>query len=292
MSELGRDHDRTVGGDGERERADHRGDLERAVEVRELLAVRGLPPDRRGEPVLADREQHEIAAAPVESVRGREPLPLVGQMDEALGVERGRVIRAGALRGGPPRVRRDVEERHAEEVATAAAGAVREDMSALPLFYAARRYGLLALERALDGITGTTAMHICFGYAAIIHERPTGYSFLGELAASRCTQISVETAQAKLDTAILAALGDKQIMVGCLDLADPAIETPEVIVARIERALVHVPAERIILAPDWSRPRTCFAPGRDRWFSPWLAVHTESGFAQVITCTYESLAGA
>jgi len=155
---------------------------------------------------------------------------------------------------------------HEEEAALAYAAAVNEEIRDLfaagadvvqidePYLQArpeaARRYGVLALERALDGITGTTAIHICFGYAAIIHERPTGYSFLGELAASRCKQISVETAQSKLDTSILAALGDKQIMVGCLDLADPAIETPEVIVARIDRALVHVPAARIILAPD------------------------------------------
>ena len=115
---------------------------------------------------------------------------------------------------------------------------------------AARRYGLAALARALDGVTGTTAVHICFGYAAIIHERPTGYSFLAELAAAPCVQVSVETAQSKLDTAVLAQLGDKQIMVGCLDLSDPAIETPQTVVARVERALAHVPKERVILAPD------------------------------------------
>ncbi|HEY4179519.1 MAG TPA: uroporphyrinogen decarboxylase family protein [Kofleriaceae bacterium] len=115
---------------------------------------------------------------------------------------------------------------------------------------AARRFGIAALARALAGITGTTAVHICFGYAAIIHERPTGYSFLGELAAADCRQISVETAQSKLDCAVLPSLGDKQIMVGCVDLSDPAIETPETIVTRVDRALAHLPPERIILAPD------------------------------------------
>jgi 5-methyltetrahydropteroyltriglutamate--homocysteine methyltransferase len=114
----------------------------------------------------------------------------------------------------------------------------------------ARRYGLAALARALDGIAGTTAVHICFGYAAIIHERPSGYSFLRELAAAPCAQISVETAQSNLDCSVLAELAGKQIMVGCLDLSDPTVERPEVIVARVRRALEHIPAERVILAPD------------------------------------------
>jgi 5-methyltetrahydropteroyltriglutamate--homocysteine methyltransferase len=115
---------------------------------------------------------------------------------------------------------------------------------------AARRYGLAALTRALDGITGTTAVHICFGYAAIIHERPSGYSFLRELAAAPCSQISVETAQSNLDCSVLSQLGDKQIMVGCLDLSDPTVESPDVIVTRVRRALEHIPPERVILAPD------------------------------------------
>jgi 5-methyltetrahydropteroyltriglutamate--homocysteine methyltransferase len=115
---------------------------------------------------------------------------------------------------------------------------------------AARRYGLAALARALDGITGTTAIHICFGYAAIIHERPTGYSFLRELAAAPCAQISVETAQSNLDCSVLAELGDKRVMVGCLDLSDSAIETPDAVAARVRRALRYLPPERVILAPD------------------------------------------
>lgn len=114
----------------------------------------------------------------------------------------------------------------------------------------ARAFGLRVLERALDGITGTTAVHICFGYAAIIHERPSGYSFLPELAGCACNQISLETAQSKLDTSVLAQLAGKQIMVGCLDLSDPAIETPQIVVERIRRALAYVPPEAIILAPD------------------------------------------
>jgi 5-methyltetrahydropteroyltriglutamate--homocysteine methyltransferase len=85
----------------------------------------------------------------------------------------------------------------------------------------ARQYGLKALNRALEGVTGTTAVHICFGYAAIIHERPSGYSFLPELAACSCRQVSLETAQSKLDCSVLASLGDKKLMVGCIDRADP-----------------------------------------------------------------------
>jgi 5-methyltetrahydropteroyltriglutamate--homocysteine methyltransferase len=114
----------------------------------------------------------------------------------------------------------------------------------------ARAYGLKALNRALEGITGTTAVHICFGYAAIIHARPSGYSFLPELRGCGCKQVSIETAQSNLDCSVLAQLDDKQIMVGCIDLSSMAIETPEVIAARIRRALPYVAKERVILAPD------------------------------------------
>ena len=101
----------------------------------------------------------------------------------------------------------------------------------------AREYGLAALNRALEGVTGTTGVHICFGYAALIHTRPSGYSFLPEFAGCRCTQVSIETAQSKLDCAVLEDLKGKQIMVGCIDLADHAIETPETVAARIRKAL-------------------------------------------------------
>ncbi len=114
----------------------------------------------------------------------------------------------------------------------------------------AREYGLRAVNRALEGIKGNTALHICFGYAAIIHERPSGYSFLPELAECRCQQISIETAQSKLDCAVLEQLRGKQIIVGCIDLSDMQVETPEVVVERIERALRFVKPEMVILAPD------------------------------------------
>ena len=114
----------------------------------------------------------------------------------------------------------------------------------------ARQYGLKALNRALEGITGTTAVHICFGYAAIIHARPSGYSFLSELADCRCNQVSIETAQSNLDCSVLSALAGKSIMVGAIDLSDMTVETPETVAARIRRALQFVPAEKVIVAPD------------------------------------------
>ena len=114
----------------------------------------------------------------------------------------------------------------------------------------AREYGLAALNRALEGITGTTAVHICFGYAAVIHARPEGYSFLPEFANCSCTQVSIETAQSNLDCSVLKKLPGKKVMVGCIDLADMAIETPQVVVERIKRALPYIKKENVILAPD------------------------------------------
>ncbi|SDD30679.1 5-methyltetrahydropteroyltriglutamate--homocysteine methyltransferase [Variovorax sp. CF079] len=114
----------------------------------------------------------------------------------------------------------------------------------------ARQYGLNALNRALEGITGTTAVHICFGYAAIIHERPSGYSFLSELAQCSCKQVSIETAQSHLDCSALAALDGKRVMVGCIDLSTPEVESVDTIVERIQRALPYVKPENVILAPD------------------------------------------
>jgi len=114
----------------------------------------------------------------------------------------------------------------------------------------ARQYGLKALNRALENINGVTAVHICFGYAAIIHARPEGYSFLPEFAACSCKQVSIETAQSNLDTAVLAKLPDKKIMVGCIDLSDMTIETPQKVVERLKKALKHVKPENVIVAPD------------------------------------------
>ena len=114
----------------------------------------------------------------------------------------------------------------------------------------ARQFGLKALNRALEGIDGTTAVHVCFGYAAIIHQRPSGYSFLPELARSPVKQVSIETAQSNLDTSVLKSLPGKKIMVGCIDLSDMSVETPQTVVQRIKKALQHLKPEDVILAPD------------------------------------------
>ncbi|MGH6980034.1 MAG: hypothetical protein ACREFC_02405 [Stellaceae bacterium] len=114
----------------------------------------------------------------------------------------------------------------------------------------ARQYGVAAMNRALDGVDGVTAVHLCFGYSYIQHDRPTAYSFLSELAACRVRQVSIETAQSKLDCAALGNLPDHAIILGVLDMSTVQIETPEIVAARIRRALPHVAAERLVIAPD------------------------------------------
>ena len=114
----------------------------------------------------------------------------------------------------------------------------------------ARQYGLKALNHALEGIKGTTAVHICFGYAAVIHQKPSGYSFLPELAGCSCNQVSIEAAQPNLDCSVLSSLKNKKVMVGCIALNDHAVETPEVVAERIRKALKYLRPEDVILAPD------------------------------------------
>jgi len=114
----------------------------------------------------------------------------------------------------------------------------------------ARRYGVKALNRALEGVGGTIAVHLCFGYAAVVHEKPTGYSFLAELEQSKAQQISIEAAQPKLDLAVLKDLPSKTIILGVIDLADKTVETPQIVADRIRRAFDHVKPERIVVAPD------------------------------------------
>jgi len=114
----------------------------------------------------------------------------------------------------------------------------------------AARYGVKAINRALQGIEGTTVVHLCFGYAAAVKDKPSGYSFLAQLAETSASQISIEAAQPRLDLAVAKALAPKSVMVGVIDLGSAAVETPEEVAARIRAALVHVPAERLVLAPD------------------------------------------
>jgi 5-methyltetrahydropteroyltriglutamate--homocysteine methyltransferase len=121
-------------------------------------------------------------------------------------------------------------------------------MQARPL--EAKKYAIKAINHALEGVTGTTIVHLCFGYAHIVHERPSGYSFLPELAAARADVISIEAAQPSLDLSILRELANKSIMLGVISLGDTALETPEVVADRIRRALEVLPPDRLWIAPD------------------------------------------
>jgi 5-methyltetrahydropteroyltriglutamate--homocysteine methyltransferase len=114
----------------------------------------------------------------------------------------------------------------------------------------ARAYGVEVINRALEGIEGTTALHLCFGYAAIVHDRPSQYAFLTELRECVVRQISIEAAQPRLDLSVLRQFANKIIIVGVLNLGDMEVETPEIVAGRIRAALQYVEPERLILAPD------------------------------------------
>lgn len=154
-----------------------------------------------------------------------------------------------------------------ESLAMAYAGAVNEEIRDLfaagadfvqidePYMQAqpekARRYAVKAINRALDGITGTTIVHMCFGYAAMGNtNKPNRYAFLEELRGCACQQISVETAQPRLDCSTLAALDGKKILLGVIDLSDMQVESPQTVAERIRRALPYVKAADLIIAPD------------------------------------------
>jgi 5-methyltetrahydropteroyltriglutamate--homocysteine methyltransferase len=114
----------------------------------------------------------------------------------------------------------------------------------------ARAFGVDAINCALEGVSGTTGVHLCFGYAALVKNKPEGYSFLAELENSKADYVSIETAQPVLDLAILEKLPSKTIVVGVIDLSTNEIETPDIVAERIKRIFPHVPAERVIVAPD------------------------------------------
>jgi 5-methyltetrahydropteroyltriglutamate--homocysteine methyltransferase len=114
----------------------------------------------------------------------------------------------------------------------------------------AREYAVEAINRALDGLDGDTVLHTCFGYAHIVHDRPTGYPFLRELADCAAIQLSLEAAQPGLDPGVLRELADKVIVLGVLDLGSPEAETPEVVADRIRQALTVLPPDRVVVAPD------------------------------------------
>ncbi|MGH7390693.1 MAG: 5-methyltetrahydropteroyltriglutamate--homocysteine methyltransferase [Candidatus Rokuibacteriota bacterium] len=115
----------------------------------------------------------------------------------------------------------------------------------------AREYGVAVIDRALEGVAGPTVVHLCFGYAHTVGSaKPSGYSFLPELDRCRATHVSIEAAQPRLDCAALRSLPSKTIVLGALDLNDPAVETPEAVADRIRKALAHAPPDRLVIAPD------------------------------------------
>ena len=114
----------------------------------------------------------------------------------------------------------------------------------------ATRYGLKAINRALEGIEGITAVHLCFGYAAVVANKPSGYSFLPQLADTVATQISIEAAQPRLDLGVLRDLSGKTIMLGVLDLGDNTVETADIVAARLRAGLKFVDAGKLVAAPD------------------------------------------
>jgi 5-methyltetrahydropteroyltriglutamate--homocysteine methyltransferase len=113
------------------------------------------------------------------------------------------------------------------------------------------RYGVRAINRALEGIEGPTVVHVCFGYAAVVTDKkPSGYGFLSELGDTTAQQISIEAAQPRLDLGVLRDLAGKTIMLGVLDLNDPEIEAAATVAARIREGLRYVDADRLVPAPD------------------------------------------
>jgi 5-methyltetrahydropteroyltriglutamate--homocysteine methyltransferase len=113
-----------------------------------------------------------------------------------------------------------------------------------------REYAVEVINRALDGIEGDTVLHTCFGYAHIVHDRPSGYPFLAELNDCAASHLSLEAAQPDLDPKVLHDVSDKTIVLGVLDLGSDEAEKPEVVAERIERALEVVPPDRLVVAPD------------------------------------------
>ena len=114
----------------------------------------------------------------------------------------------------------------------------------------ARKYGLRILDEAIAGATGKTAVHLCLGYAHVVKNKPSTYAFLTELEGTKIDQVSIETAEPKLDLAVLKDMPSKTIIIGVLNLGDMAIETPETVAGRIRNALKYVPPERLVIAPD------------------------------------------
>src|SRR5215470_9604519 len=208
--------------------------LEAAQDDATLLAIRDQ--ERAGLDIVSDGEQRRESysnhfATALEGVDIDNPGTTMSRM--------GRPIQVPRI-SGPIRRRRPVEVR---DVQWLRANTDRRIKATVP--------GPFTMShQAHDGVTGTVAVHLCFGYAAVVHDKPTGYSFLAELENSKAQQISIEAAQPRLDLKVLRNLSGKTIILGVIDLADMTVETPEVVAGRIRAALPYVPPERLVIAPD------------------------------------------
>jgi 5-methyltetrahydropteroyltriglutamate--homocysteine methyltransferase len=258
--------------------------LEAAQDDATLLAIRDQ--ERAGLDIVSDGEQRRESysnhfATALEGVDTDQPGRAMSRMGRPIEVPRitGKIRRRGlranterkvkATVPGPFTMSRQCQDDHyGDEAALAMDFADAVNAEIKDLFAAgadvvqvdepwmqqypdkARAFGLDALNRALAGVGGTIAVHLCFGYAAVVHDKPTGYSFLAELERSAAQQISIEAAQPKLDLAILRKLPSKTIILGVIDLSDMTVETPEIVAGRIRAALPHVPPERLVIAPD------------------------------------------
>jgi 5-methyltetrahydropteroyltriglutamate--homocysteine methyltransferase len=116
----------------------------------------------------------------------------------------------------------------------------------------AKRYAVKVINRALQGITVPTVVHLCFGYAAVVPglSKPSGYSFLPQLADTVAQQISIESAQPRIDLGVLKELAPKKVMLGVIDLSDPEVETPQKVAGRIRAGLKYLSPDKLLPAPD------------------------------------------
>jgi 5-methyltetrahydropteroyltriglutamate--homocysteine methyltransferase len=233
--------------------------LQAAQDDATLLAIRDQ--ERAGIDIVSDGEQRRESysnhfATALEGVDADNPGLAMSRVGRKLPVPRivGKIRRRGPVEARDVALLRANTDRKIKATVPGPFTMSRQSQDDEPWMQQfpdqARDYGLDALNRALAGVGGTIAVHLCFGYAAVVHEKPTGYSFLAELESSAAQQISIEAAQPKLDLAVLRTLPTKTIILGVIDLSDMTVETPDIVAARIRGALAHVPPERLVIAPD------------------------------------------
>ncbi len=224
--------------------------LEAAQDDATILAIRDQ--ERAGLDIISDGEQRRESysnrfATALDGIDIEKPGTVINRNGRSIPVPR--IV--GPIRRRQPVELRDLKVLRANTDRKVGADVVQIDepwMQQHP--DKARRYGVKALDRALDGVRGTIAVHLCFGYAAVVRDKPSGYSFLPELEQCKGQQISIEAAQPRLDLKVLAQLPSKTIVLGVIDLADMTVETPQLVADRIRSALPYVKPDRLVVAPD------------------------------------------